>query len=239
MVSGASGLYGGPVALPGQGEACDLVAQAFLRHGGLRTVRRELVWAPVDPPQGSWPGLRRLQTSVLGLPADVDFDHWYEQSLRPARRKERRRLHRHGYRTHAAEGAQFLAAFHEIYTERSLGWGSEPLPRESLESLLDSGPAWRGFVAHDADDALVGAHICIDLGNELFAWLGTARRVEPGSIATLLIEEELRWCHEHGRCRLNLGTSAGLAGVSDFKQGISATDDPRWILRWQRGRGHC
>lgn len=238
VVSGANGLYGGPVSNPEHRDAAALLAPAFFSLGGLRTVRREIVWSGTMPPAGDWRGLRPLPTATLRPERDRDFTSWYEESLRTSRRKERRRLQKAGYRVSLEEAGDGLADFHAVYRDRCREWGVRPVPREVLTGLLALGPAWKFFVARDADEGLVGAHICVDLGRELFAWLGTTRRVEGGSVATLLIEEELRWCHASARDALNLGTSAELGGVAEFKRGISAADEPRWILRWQRGRGH-
>lgn len=237
VVSGAAGLYGGPVVDPGVPQAATRLARAFLRIGGWRTWRRELVWSGRSRPPGDWPGLRPLPTAFLPVDFDAEFDAWYEESLRPARRKERRRLQRRGFRVRLAEDRDFLPAFEEIYRERASEWGTTPLPARLFAALMGAAPQWKVFVAHDDRGDVAGAHFCVDLGDELFAWLGTTRRVEGGSVATLLIEAELRWCQAAGRRGLNLGTSADLTGVEDFKRGISAHEDPRWILRWQRGRG--
>jgi hypothetical protein len=238
IVSGASGLYGGPVVDGRESGAARLLADRFTKSSGLLTFRRELVWSGCTQPEGEWEGIRPLPTSVLLTSPDSDFDEWYEGQLKSSRRKERRRLGVLGYRVASEKASAFIRDFHAVYRERCREWGAVPVPELTLEALLDLGPEWMAFVARDADGSLIGAHVCVDLGAELFAWLGTARRVEGGSVATLLIEAELRWCHDHGRRALNLGTSSNLAGVSDFKRGISAVEDPRWIVRWQRGRGY-
>lgn len=239
IVSGAAGLYGGPVVDPDCAEvAGDALARAFAEVGGRRTVARELVWGGRTPPAGKWEGLRPLPTAALRVEPTSDFDAWYTSSLRTSRRKERKRLLRQGLRAELAEDARFLDEFHPLYARRCAKWGTRPLGLDLLAGLLESDERWRAFVVRDADDGLVGAHLCVDLGTELFAWLGTARRVEGGAAATMLIEAELRWCHAHARQGLNLGTSADLAGVSEFKRGVSAIDDARWIVRWQRGRGY-
>jgi hypothetical protein len=238
IVSGGSGLYGGPVVDPSSSGAVDLLASEFERSGGLRTVQRELVWAGREMPAVAWTGMRRLPTSVIRLRIEGDFDEGYEASLRRARRKERRRLLRSGFGVQLEDPDRFLESFHEIYAERCRDWGSRPVPLHTLRELFACGDEWLAFVARSSDGQILGAHLCIDLGDELFAWLGTTRRVEGGSLATLLVEAELRWCHTQGRSLLNLGTSGELGGVSEFKRGISAEDDPRWIVRWQRGRGY-
>ena len=238
IVSGASGLYGGPVVDRDNPGAARLLADRFARMGGLRTFRRELVWSGSTPPLGEWAGIRALPTSILPVSPGLEFDEWYQGQLKSSRRKERRRLHGLGYHVAREEAAAFMPDFHAVYRERCREWGSVPIPESTLNALLDGGSAWKAFVVRDAEGSPVGAHVCVDLGAELFAWMGTSRRVEGGSLATLLIEAELRWCHDNGRGALNLGTSSNLAGVSDFKRGISAVDDPRWIVRWQRGRGY-
>lgn len=238
IVSGASGLYGGPVVDREEPGAAQLLAARFTKMGGLRTLRRELVWSGRTQPVGEWKGIRPLPTSVLLLSPDRDFDEWYEGQLKSSRRKERRRLAGMGYRIASERASAFISDFHAVYRERCQEWGTVPVPELTLNALLDLGPEWMAFVVRDVDGRLIGAHICVDLGTELFAWLGTARRVEGGSVATLLIEAELRWCHDHRRRALNLGTSSDLAGVSEFKRGVSAVEDPRWIVRWQRGRGY-
>lgn len=240
IVSGAAGLYGGPVLGPERAaEAGEELARSFAVAGGARALAREMVWAGRTPPPGRWAGLRPLPTSVLEPPPPgEDFEESWVERLRSSRRKERRRLERRGYRAGPAPDASFLELFHPLYAARCAEWGTRPLEREVLARLLESDPRWQAFVVHDAEAALVGAHLCVDLGDELFAWLGTARRIEGGSAASLLIEAELRWCHERGRRGLNLGTSADLAGVVEFKKFMSAVDEPRWIVRWHRGRGY-
>ena len=236
VVSGASGLYAGPVVTPGESGAAQLVADEFARLGGWRTFRRELVWAGSERPGGEWQGIRRLPTSLLRVDPHCDFDAEYEGGLRRARRKERRRLLEAGYTTEVGS-AEVVEEFFPIYAARAREWSSRPVPLAVLVALLGLGPAWMAFAVRDSSGRLLGAHLCIDLGGELFAWLGTTERVDGGSLATLLIERELRWCHAHARGGLNLGTSADLSGVADFKQGIRAEESPRWIVRWQRGRG--
>ena len=144
-----------------------------------------------------------------------------------------------GYHVAGEEVSTFMRDFHAVYRERCREWGSAPIPESTLTALLELGPEWKAFVVRDAGGSLAGAHVCVDLGSELFAWMGTSLRVEGGSVATLLIEAELRWCHENGRGALNLGTSSDLRGVSGFKRGIRAVEDPRWIVRWQRGSGYA
>jgi hypothetical protein len=239
VVSGASGLYGGPVIDGDCPDAASILAQRFARQGGLRTVRRELVWSGRTPPAGGWEGIRALPTSIIPISAGSGFDEWYEGQLKSSRRKERRRLQGLGYHVTREEASAFMQDFHAVYRERCREWGAVPIPATTLGALLEYGPEWMAFVVRDVDGLLVGAHICVDLGTELFAWMGTSRRVEGGSAATLLIETELRWCHDNGRGALNLGTSSDLTGVSDFKRGISAVEDSRWIVRWQRGRGYA
>ncbi len=230
VIAGPGGLYGGPVAGPDDGDAEAVLAAAFGRRDRLRVVHRELVWARPEPPRGDWHGLRSLDAAILDVDPGVPFERFLLEQLPKNRRNEGNRSDRRGLRTEVHHDARVLAEFHPLYVERCDEWGTPPLPLELLGGLVDGLDEAMVFVTRDAENRLAGAHVCVDLGDELFAWVGTTERRKDVFPSTVLVREEARWCHEHGRIRLNLGSSIGRAGIEGYKKLLGARWDRRWIV---------
>ena len=230
LVAGPGGLYGGPVAGPDDAQAEALLAEAFGHRDRLRVVHRELVWARREPPRGDWSGLQALDAAVLDVDPHASFDRFLMDVVPKNRRNECNRSDRRGLRTEVHADARALAEFHPLYVERCREWGTPPLSLELLTTLVDTVDQAMVFVTRDADDRLIGAHVCVDLGDELFAWVGTTERRKDVFPSTVLVREEARWCHQHGRSRLNLGSSIGRAGIEGYKKLLGARWDRRWIV---------
>ena len=230
VIAGLGGLYGGPVAGPDDAEAEAIMAEGFARRGRLRVVHRELVWGRQDPPRGDWKGLRALDAAVLDVDPTAPFDRFLKGIFPRNRRNEGNRSDRRGLRIEIHTASDVLAEFHPLYVERCREWGTPPLPLEFMAALVDTVDEALVFVTRDADERVAGAHVCVDLGDELFAWVGTTERRKDVFPSTVLVREEARWCHEHGRTRLNLGSSIGRAGIEGYKKLLGARWDRRWIV---------
>ena len=241
VVSGPAGLYGGPVARPEAGEAESRLARAFEGVERARTLHRELVWAGPEPPRGRWSGLQPLDAAVLDVDGAADFDTWLHGALPRSRRKECNRSDRRGLTVAIEPDGASLPAFHPLYAERSAAWGVPALSLLLLQQLVRSFAEIFLVVARGPEGDVVGAHVCIDLGDELFAWVGTTARRKDVFPSTVLVREEARWCHANGRARLNLGSSIGRTGVKNHKELLGARADRRWIVDvdrrpWRRRR---
>lgn len=240
VVAGAVGLYGGPVAAPGDAAAEERLGTAFSEDARARTLHRELVWAHADPPRGPWDGLQALDAAVFHVEGD-DFEAWWKGVFPKSRRNECNRSDRRGLTVAVEHDSASLEAFHPLYVERSATWGIEPQPLDLLRRLVDGFDEIFVFVTRGPEGRVIGAHVCIDLGDELFAWVGTTERRKDVFPSTVIVREEARWCHANGRQRLNLGSSIGRAGVKDYKRMLGARLERRWIVDvdvrpWRRRR---
>lgn len=229
LVAGIAGTYGGPVCDPRVPDAEKMLAVAFARAGGIRCLRRELVWVGHEAPTGNWPGLRPLPTAVLDVAPELPVEDFLHRAFPKTRRTEGRRSDRRGMTVAVETDAAAVDDFYPIYVAKSEEWGMPPVAREVLVALIEEVDAAHFFVARDVEGVVAGAHLCLALREELFAWMGTTER-RPGLYpSTLLIREEARWCHARGMRRLNLGSSIGEEGIANFKKLLGARSDPRWI----------
>ncbi len=239
-VSGWSGSYGGPL-WDGAPEVVEDLALAFRRTDSLRRRRSEIVWAGAERPAGPWKGWEPLKTAVLPLDGQASFDDFLRGTFPKNRRNECTRSEKRGLRVvHDPEG-EYLIPVWELYSQRCQQWRSPVVPCELLEEFVSEWEEVSLFVALHEAEGVVGGHVCVRSGTELFAWLGTTRRMERVYPSALLIREEARWVHENALLRLNLGSSMGIGGVQNYKQLLGATEETRWILRdrawwWPRRR---
>jgi CelD/BcsL family acetyltransferase involved in cellulose biosynthesis len=239
-VSGWGGSYGGPLMLPGWESAGDELARGFHETRRSRRRRSEIVWAHEELPCGSWEGWRELRTSILDLGGFEEFDEFLMESFPKNRRNECSRSAKRGLRVECDSHGAHLSELWSIYRDQCLRWASEPVPQEVLRELLEECEEAQLFVALSDEEGVVGGHVCVQLGCELFAWLGTTRRMDKVYPSSLLIREEARWVHERGLSRLNLGSSMGIGGVQHYKELLGARETSRWILRsgpwwWPKG----
>jgi CelD/BcsL family acetyltransferase involved in cellulose biosynthesis len=233
--SGPGGTYGGPVIDTIElGESADAVRLRLLHEYSrlfrFRVVRRELVFGHEEAPAGS--GLRCIDSALLRT--DTDFEDFLRQRFPKNRRNECTRSERRGMRVRQTREHQELAAFHVIYAERSQEWGAELLPLALMWELLRTSPSVLCFVA-EQDGAVVGGHICVRGRDELFAWVGTTRRMAETFPSSLLVREEARYACAEGLSRLNLGSSLGISGVQNYKRLMGAESRPLWVLRREAG----
>lgn len=229
------GLYGGPVVAPGHAAAFDALVGAFAGGGSWWLRSRELVWAHGDWPGERPPGLVELPTSTIDVPRE-DFDEFWRGRFPKNRRNECNRSERRGLVVAVEDDPAALRAFHGIYLARAREWGSPAEPLAWLEALLVELPQLHFFCARH-EGRVVGGHLCLEQGDELFAWLGTSERSREIYPAALLVKAEVQWCMRRGLRRLNLGSSMGLGGVKDYKRLLGAGTEARWILRQgHRGR---
>jgi len=229
-VAGVAGLYGGPVAGPDDAAAEAALARAFTGHEAWRTIHRELVWAGGDGPRGPWEGLQPLDAAVLDVEAHEDFDAWWKNSFPMNRRNESNRSDKRGLTMEIDRVGASLAAFHPLYAERSASWGVPALGLRLLERLVERFEEFFVVVARGPEGDVIGAHVCVDLGHELFAWVGTTQRRKDVFPTTTIVREEVRWCFENRRAGVNLGSSIGSAGVGGYKKLMGARIDRRWIV---------
>lgn len=229
-IAGVVGLYGGPVAGPDDAAAEARLAAAFASHGGWRTVHRELVWLHGEAPRGSWEGLQSLDAAVVDLEDCDDYEAWWIDHFPRNRRNEANRSIKRGMTMEIDTTGASLSAFHPLYVERSAEWGIAALGLDLLRSLVEGFDEFFVVVARDGDGQIAGAHVCVDLGHELFAWVGTTERRKDVFPTTMIVREEVLWCFEHGRPRVNLGSSIGSAGVKNYKKLMGARLDARWIV---------
>jgi Acetyltransferase (GNAT) domain len=239
-VSGWGGSYGGPVIRPGWENAGDELARGFRATRRSRRRRSEIVWAHAELPGGSWEGWRELRTSILDIGSFEEFDDFLMKSFPKNRRNECNRSVKRGLRVECDSRGAHLSELWSIYRDQCVRWASVPVPQGVLRELLEEYEEAKLFVALSDEDGVVGGHVCVQMGRELFAWLGTTRRMEKVYPSSLLIREEARWVHGQGLSRLNLGSSMGIGGVQNYKELLGARETSRWILRsaawwWPKG----
>jgi hypothetical protein len=151
---------------------------------------------------------------------------------------------RHELRT-ARTGGLFFAeeptALEEAYAlhlGQARRWpGFRPLPIELSRRLLSAdghrsrAPAGRLFTVRDAR-GLVSATLFLDHPREMFAWWsGTHPSARARHAAPFLLWSVAEWASASGHDRLNLGGSAGRAGLAAFKQSLGGHSH-RYLVRW-------
>ncbi len=227
LASGIGGTYGGPVVRADVPQAEALLLAAFLRAGGARVLRRELVWRSSEPPRGGAGRLAAIESGCLDL---VDgFERFWSDVFPKNRRNECNRSERRGLRVEASRDPDLLVRFAPLYRAMARRWGvaAEPLP--FLAAVLAEEQDAVLFAARRGDE-LLGAHLCLRMGDELFAWIGTTARADDVFPSALLIKEEARWAAARGLRRINLGSSLGLSGVAEYKRLLGARPVVRWLL---------
>lgn len=231
-VSGVGGAYGGPVAGPDDAAAEAALAEAFGRRGPL-TAHVEMVWAGRIAPRGRWQDLRPLPTLELRIDPARPFDHFLAEVFGRKGRKECNRSERRGFVARREPDARAWADFAAQLDTRSAQWGTQLPSAAVVERLLAEHDTIQLFAVRDARGEVAGVHLALEFPTELFAWIGTTARVEGANPATLLLREEARHAHARRLAGLNLGSSLGIGGVTRYKEMIGATEDARWIVRWQ------
>ncbi len=238
VASGVAGTYGGPLVVGGQSDVEASLFAAFLKVGGPRTVRRELVWGNDSVP--AVPDGFKIEIDAAILPTPGDFEEFLRDHFPKNRRNECNRSERRGLAVHITGDLADFDSFYAIYRDQAIEWGSRPESYQFLRSILEQEAACRFFVVQ-LDGEIVGGHLCFELKDQLFAWLGTTLRRPQVFPASLLIREEARYASEHGKSMLNLGNSMDLRGVANYKKLLGTQSIVRWLilqeslpLRWWR-----
>jgi hypothetical protein len=151
-----------------------------------------------------------------------------------------------------AEAPEALPEAYALYVRQARAWrGHRPRPVELSRRLLatpgtagDAGgvaasggaaPLARLFTVRDAR-GLLSAVLALDHPRELMPWWsGTHPDARGREAAVLLLASVVEWAARAGRARVNLGGSAGLAGVAAFKRALGAAS-VRHPVRWLDAR---
>ena len=173
---------------------------------------------------------RWFESAVVGLDGGVEgargrMERKHRQSLQHARRQGLR----------FAEAPAALEQAYALHVAQARLWnGHRALPLELSRRLLADAPGGvhaRLFTLSDARGVVSGA-LAIDGPHDLFVWWsGTHPDGRRRQAFTLLLWEIIEWAAAHGRRRVDLGASTGLAFVANFKQSLGARAD-RFPVRW-------
>lgn len=223
------GAYGGPVlraAHPQSTEHELALLAAFLEGKQPGVLLREIVFGHREPAMAR--GMSCVDSALLEL--EGGYESFLRERFPKNRRNECNRSERRGMRIRRERDPELLRAFYPVYAERGRAWETEVLPFELMQTLLDGSEKFQFFAA-ELDGEIVGGHLCAAAADELFAWVGTTKRLDATFASSLLIREEARFAAESGCARLNLGSSLGISGVSNYKRLLGAQSRPLWIGR--------
>ncbi len=232
--SSVEGTSGGPLLHPDLSAAdadrvfIGLVA-AFLSHrpSGLATATialnplNEKRFGHLLPLTGGWER-QDSPTAMVSLAGGIETVA--EQRLVMNKRNERNRGLRRGAEVFATTDADLLAAYYPIYKQASAHWGITPTPLALLSELLND-PADRVFfTCVRFEDQVIGGHVCLHLGDRVFAWNGVtdpafARTHFP---ATLCFWGDLVEACRRGAQWLDFGASGGVNSLAGFKRYFGA-----------------
>ena len=240
VASGIAGTYGGPLSRDPEAE--EAVLEAYLRWGGKRVVRRELLWGHSIPPAAGQKRLTPLRTAIFELQGG--FDAFWRSTFSNNRRSECNRNEKRGLYTEESRDPRVLELFYPLYLERCRQWRTPILSLDYLREVLEEEETALLTVAW-FEGRLVGVHFCFVLPGELFAWLGTSQRLQRVFPSTALMKTDVESALAKGLFRVNLGSNVGLVGVAEFKKLLGAQSDTRWHLleeaawlrAWRKWRG--
>ncbi len=232
IASGIAGTYGGPVSRQGEQEAERAILRHYLKLGGRRCILREILWGHETPPAGAEQELLPIETAIIDL--SDGFEGFWRHSLTHNRRNECNRSERRGLSTRESRELDLLRAFYPLYQRRSEEWGRVPHSLSFLEEIVEEEKSSL-LISCEYEGRVVGMHICFDLGAEFLAWLGTSERLREVFPATMMVKAGVQAAAARGCKRMNLGSSLGLRGVSEFKKLVGAESSRRWLLHRQAG----
>jgi hypothetical protein len=126
-----------------------------------------------------------------------------------------------------AEAPEQLAEAYALHLAQSRAWrGHRPLPLELSRRLLGVGgagtPLARLFVVRDGRGLLAATFALDHLRETLVWWSGMHKDGRARHAFPLLMWSVVEWAAARGRARVNLGASAGLDAVADFKDSLGA-----------------
>lgn len=228
-----------PIARPGRHAALDPLAA-----NAVADLARELsvvggAWSWYRPGgPATDPGvLARVpgETRFVGA-AVVELGQGLDAALARVGRKERGALRRARLRALAfSDDPASLEPAYALHVAQSREWdGHRPLPLEFSRRLLAAGadPALARVFSLADTRGVVSAALALDGPHETFVWWsGTHPQGRALGAFTLLLWRIVEWAAARGRARVNLGASAGLAGVSSFKRSLGV-EAVRYPVRW-------
>ncbi|MFT5315036.1 MAG: hypothetical protein ACI9UK_000866, partial [Candidatus Krumholzibacteriia bacterium] len=88
------------------------------------------------------------------------------------KRNERNRGLRRGAEVFATTDPNLMAQYYPIYTSACAHWGVAPLPLALLQDLLSDPDDRVFFTCVRFEDKVIGGHLCLHLGDVVFAWNG-------------------------------------------------------------------
>lgn len=232
IASGIGGTYGGPVSRRGEQEAEREILRHYLKLGGRRCVLHEMLWGHEAPPTGAEQELLPIETAVIDL--SDGFEGFWAHSLTHNRRNECNRSERRGLISRESRELDLLRSFYPLYRQRSEQWGRIPHSLRLLEEIVEEEESSL-LISCEYEGRVVGMHVCFDLGEEFLAWLGTSERLREVFPATMMVKAGVQAAVARGCKRMNLGSSLGLRGVSEFKKLVGAESSRRWLLHQQAG----
>jgi len=232
--SSVDGVSGGPLLHPELSEAeqeavFQYLMKMFLQHRphGLASAGVALN-AACDQSFGRLLGARDgwtrrpSPTAVLSLEGGPEVVA--RERLVVNKRNERNRGLRRGAEVFATNDAHFLAQYYPIYEKASEHWGIAPIPQDLLQDLLSDPDGRVFFTCVRLEDRVIGGHLCLQLGDVVFAWNGVsdpefARTHFP---ATLCFWGDIEAACERGARWLDFGASGGVNSLSGFKKYFGA-----------------
>ncbi len=183
-------------------------------------------------------------TAMISLDGGIDTVD--KQRLVMNKRNERNRGLRRGAEVFATRDADLLAEYYPIYGRASDHWGVATAPLDLLQGLLADPDDRVFFTCVRLDGTVIGGHLCLHLGERVFAWNGVtdpafARTHFP---ATLCFWGDLVEACRRGARWLDCGASGGVSSLAGFKRyfgaelmerGFYVNDSPG--MRFLRGVG--
>jgi len=166
-------------------------------------------------------------TAMVSLAGGIDVVA--RERLVMNKRNERNRGLRRGAEVFATRDADLLAAYYPLYAAASAHWGVVATPLGLLRDLLADPLDRVFFTCVRLDGKVIGGHLCLHLGERVFAWNGVtdpayARSHFP---ATLCFWGDLvEACRRQARW-LDFGASGGIHSLSGFKRHFGAELMPR------------
>ncbi len=177
-------------------------------------------------------GFRRTAVPVAYFPLAQGLDHVEAHLLKKNRRNERNRSLRRGCTTEVTSDPAVIDEFLPIYAAAIRRWGSRPIPGGLLRGLLADGGGQAYCTTVRRDGALLGAHLCLQAGGTVTAWVGaTVDGLDDVFPATLLVWADLEEACRRGAARLDLGGHGGQQGVAQFKELLGALTLERAMWR--------
>ncbi|MBU6429233.1 MAG: GNAT family N-acetyltransferase [Cyanobacteria bacterium REEB65] len=185
---------------------------------------------------GRWPSLdvHGNPFAALRLPwtSQATFTHAVDPATARLARGCRARIHRAERGGFAVEIERSAAPFLALYRQAVVRWGRRLTwrrPDAYFQAVLALDEA-RCFVATRSGE--VAAAMIVLEGGRILHYLAGAigsDYLDTGA-SNLLLGEILKWSGERGFEQVDLGPSAGLAGVIQFKESFGAS--PLWFENW-------